>query len=122
RARSRLAMLDGATGYAADVLEGDGVVDAHVPVCVRVTIQDSTMEVDLTGTSGAVAGNVNAPPAVARAAAAFVLRVLCDDEVPVNDGLTRALRLVLPDDCVANAKRPSAVAAGNVELSQRMTD
>jgi N-methylhydantoinase B len=51
-----------------------------------------------------------------------VLRVLCDDEVPVNDGLTRALHLVIPDDCVANAKRPSAVAAGNVELSQRLTD
>jgi N-methylhydantoinase B len=59
---------------------------------------------------------------VARAAAVFVLRVLCDDDVPVNDGIARALALHIPDDCVANAKRPSAVAAGNVELSQRLTD
>ena len=60
--------------------------------------------------------------AVARAAAVFVLRVLCDDDVPVNDGVARALRLHIPDNCVANAKRPRAVAAGNVELSQRLTD
>jgi N-methylhydantoinase B len=40
----------------------------------------------------------------------------------VNDGVARALHLTIPDDCVANARRPSAVAAGNVELSQRITD
>jgi N-methylhydantoinase B len=122
RVRARLALLEGATGSARDALEGDGVSDAAIPVVVRVSVQQSTLHVDLTGTSPAVRGNVNAPPAVARAAAVFVLRVLCDDDVPVNDGVARALHLIMPDDCVANAKRPSAVAAGNVELSQRITD
>jgi N-methylhydantoinase B len=89
---------------------------------VHARVQNATLHIDFTGTSPAVRGNVNAPPAVARAAAVFVLRVLCDDDVPVNDGIARALSLTIPDDCVANAKRPSAVAAGNVELSQRMTD
>ena len=107
---------------AADALEGDGVSDAAIPVVIHVRVKDATLHLDLTGTSPAVRGNVNAPPAVARAAAVFVLRVLCDDDVPVNDGVARALALTIPDDCVANAKRPSAVAAGNVELSQRMTD
>lgn len=122
RVRARLALLDGATGAAADALEGDGVSDEPIPVIIRADVRDSTLHLDLTGTSPAVRGNVNAPPAVARAAAVFVLRVLCDDDVPVNDGVARALHLVIPDDCVANAKRPSAVAAGNVELSQRLTD
>lgn len=122
RVRARLAQLDGATGRAADALEGDGVSDEAIPVVVAVHITDGLLRVDLTGTSPAVRGNVNAPPAVARAAAVFVLRVLCDDDVPVNDGIARALDLIIPDDCVANAKRPSAVAAGNVELSQRITD
>lgn len=122
RVRARLALLEGAAGRATDALEGDGVSDAPIAVVVSVRVSDSTLHIDLTGTSPAVRGNVNAPPAVARAAAVFVLRVLCDDDVPVNDGLARALRLTIPDDCVANAKRPSAVAAGNVELSQRMTD
>lgn len=122
RVRASLAPLNGATGIAHDALEGDGVTDAAIPVVVTVRIEENTLALDLTGTSPAVRGNVNAPPAVARAAAVFVLRVLCDDDVPVNDGVARALSLIIPDDCVANAKRPSAVAAGNVELSQRITD
>jgi N-methylhydantoinase B len=122
RVRARLALLEGASGRADDVLEGDGVSDDPIPVVIAVQVRDRTLHCDFTGTSPAVRGNVNAPPAVARAAAVFVLRLLCDDDVPVNDGVARALRIVMPDDCVANAKRPSAVAAGNVELSQRMTD
>lgn len=122
RVRARLAGLEGADGSAEDVLEGDGVGDREIPVVVRASVRDATLHLDLTGTSPAVPGNVNAPAAVARAAAVFVLRVLCDDEVPVNDGIARALRLTIPADCVADARRPSAVAAGNVELSQRLTD
>lgn len=122
RVRARLASLDGASGQAADALEGDGVSAAPIPVVISARVRDRTLHLDLTGTSPAVRGNVNAPPAVARAAAVFVLRVLCDDDVPVNDGVARALHLTIPDDCVANARRPSAVAAGNVELSQRLTD
>ncbi|MBA3919703.1 MAG: 5-oxoprolinase [Gemmatimonas sp.] len=122
RVRMRLSTLDGLSGRAQDVLEGDGVDERAIPVVVHARVEHSTLHLDLTGTSPALRGNVNAPPAVARAAAVFVLRVLCDDDVPVNDGVARALRLSIPDDCVANAKRPRAVAAGNVELSQRLTD
>ncbi len=123
RVRARLASLDGVRGRCEDALEGDGVSDDPIPIVATVSIRNQTLHVDLTGTSGAVRGNVNAPIAVARAAALFVLRVLLDrDEVPVNDGIARALALHVPDDCVANAQRPSAVAAGNVELSQRLTD
>ncbi|MES2521997.1 MAG: hydantoinase B/oxoprolinase family protein [Gemmatimonadota bacterium] len=122
RVRARLRLLEGASARAEDALEGDGVDDREIPVVVQLRVAGGTLHVDLTGTSPAVRGNVNAPPAVARAAAVFVLRVLCDDDVPVNDGIARALTLTIPDDCVANARRPSAVAAGNVELSQRLTD
>lgn len=122
RVRARLTLLNGAVGRASDALESDGVSNEAIPVVASVRIANGTLHLDLTGTSGAVRGNVNAPPAVARAAAVFVMRVLCDDDVPVNDGVARALALTIPDDCVANAKRPSAVAAGNVELSQRITD
>ena len=60
--------------------------------------------------------------AVTRAAALFVLRTLLDDDVPTNEGIARAISIVTPDDCLINAKWPSAVAAGNVECSQRITD
>ena len=122
RARARITALGARVGRAEDRLEGDGVDDVDIPIRVEVRAHDGRLRVDLTGSSQMVKGNVNAPIAVARAAAAFVLRTLLDDDVPTNDGIARAIELVVPDDCVANARRPAAVAAGNVELSQRLAD
>jgi N-methylhydantoinase B len=122
RARARIAALGERIGRAQDRLEGDGVDDADIPIRVEVRAHDGRLRVDLTGSAPMVRGNVNAPIAVARAAAAFVLRTLLDDDVPTNDGIARAIELVVPDDCVANARWPAAVAAGNVELSQRLAD
>ncbi|HEY0995986.1 MAG TPA: hydantoinase B/oxoprolinase family protein, partial [Gemmatimonadaceae bacterium] len=122
RARARLALLEGAHGTAVDRLEGDGVVDADLPVSVAVVVRGGVLHVDLTGTAPIARGNVNAPIAVARAATVFVLRTLLDDDVPTNDGIARAVALSVPEGCMANARWPAAVAAGNVELSQRITD
>lgn len=122
RARAVLVAHDGAHGVAADLLEGDGVTDAPVPIRVAVTVRDGTLRLDFAGTAPAVAGNLNAPRAVTRAAALFALRTLLDDDVPVNAGLERAVALAIPPGSVLDARRPSAVAAGNVETSQRVTD
>jgi len=80
------------------------------------------LRLDFTGTSPIVRGNVNCPFAVTRAAAVFVLRTLLENDVPTNDGIAAALDLVVPDGCAVNARWPAAVAAGNVEMSQRITD
>jgi N-methylhydantoinase B len=80
------------------------------------------LRVDFTGSSPIVAGNVNCPASVTRAAAVFVLRTLIRDDVPTNDGIARALDLVIPENSAINARWPAAVAAGNVEMSQRITD
>lgn len=122
RTHSRLEALEGRSGSAMDALEGDGVSDSEVVIAVRAAVSGGRLTLDFEGTSGAVRGNVNCPPAVARAAAVFVLRTLLDDDVPTNDGVARCVELRIPEDCVLNAKRPSAVAAGNVETSQRTTD
>ena len=121
-ATARLRELEGVTGEASDILEGDGITDDDVRVAVRIAVRDGRLSVDFTGSSSAVAGNVNAPIAVTRAACVFVLRTLLPDETPTNDGIARAIDLIVPDDAVMNARWPHAVAAGNVELSQRMTD
>ena len=123
RARARVAELAGREGRAVDVLEGDGVSDAEVEVRVAASVSTGgRLRLDFAGTSPRVRGNVNCPLAVTRAAAVFVLRTLLDDDVPTNDGIARALELDVPDGCAVNARWPSAVAAGNVEMSQRITD
>lgn len=122
RTRARIALLGAVSGSARDALEGDGVTDDDVAVVVRLDALGDRLRLDFTGTSPMVAGNVNAPFAVTRAAAVFVLRTLLDDDVPTNDGIARAIEFVVPEGSAINARWPAAVAAGNVEMSQRVTD
>jgi len=122
RAIARLVPLEGARGVATDILEGDGVTDDAVPLKVALTVRDGALHLDFAGTSPMVRGNVNCPLQVTRAAALFVLRSLLDDDVPTNEGIARAIHIVTPDNCCIAARSPAAVAAGNVEMSQRLTD
>lgn len=122
RTVARLRGIEGVHGIAEDALEGDGVSDALVPLRVALTVRDGALYLDFSGTSPMVRGNVNCPIQVTRAAALFVLRSLLDDDVPTNDGIARAIHIVTPDDCCLAARAPAAVAAGNVEMSQRIAD
>ena len=122
RTRARIAELGSIRGTAADALEGDGVTEREVPVVVSASVAEGKLRLDFTGSSPIVPGNVNCPASVTRAAAVFVLRTLVHDDVPTNDGIARALELVIPEGCALNARWPAAVAAGNVEMSQRITD
>src|SRR5207247_4488393 len=70
----------------------------------------------------AARGNVNCPLAVARSAVLFVVRTLLPEDVPTNGGVQRAVRVTSPEGCLVNARHPSAVAAGNVETSERIVD
>ncbi|HEY2027436.1 MAG TPA: hydantoinase B/oxoprolinase family protein, partial [Gemmatimonadaceae bacterium] len=74
RVRARLATMEGASARATDRLEGDGVTDDDVEVVVSLAIRGGALLLDFTGTASQVAGNVNCPAAVTRAAAVFALR------------------------------------------------
>jgi N-methylhydantoinase B len=121
-ARARVAALGDIHGSARDALEGDGVSDVEVPVVVTLSAAKGVLRLDFSGSSPVVPGNVNCPASVTRAAAVFVLRTLLEGDVPTNDGIARALELVIPERSALSAKWPAAVAAGNVEMSQRITD
>jgi len=122
RARAAALSLGTRRGHGRDALEGDGVTADDVVVAVAVDVHDGRLRFDFTGTSPQVRGNVNCPLAVTRAAAVFVLRTLLDDDVPTNDGIARAIEIVAAPGSAVNARWPAAVAAGNVEMSQRIVD
>ena len=107
---------------ASDFLEGDGVGDDDLEIRVRIAIAAGVFHADFSGTSGAAPGNVNCPLAVTRSAVLFVVRTLLPDDVPMNGGVPRAVAVSAPAGCLVNARHPSAVAAGNVETSQRIAD
>ncbi|MGO1304063.1 MAG: hydantoinase B/oxoprolinase family protein, partial [Sphingomonas parapaucimobilis] len=115
-ARRMIATLsDGAFRYELD----DGAV-----VAVRVTIdaERGSATIDFTGTSEQRPTNFNAPLAVTRAAVLYVLRLLVDEAVPLNEGFLRPVTLIVPEGSMLNPRFPAAVVAGNVEVSQVVTD
>ncbi len=122
RTKSALSHLPSGTMTATDYLEGDGIIDDDLEIRVTVTIADGTFHADFTGTRDAAPGNVNCPMAVTRSAVLFVVRTLLPDDVPMNGGVPRAIAVTAPPGCLVNARPPSAVAAGNVETSQRIAD
>ncbi|MDP3775070.1 MAG: hydantoinase B/oxoprolinase family protein [Gemmatimonadales bacterium] len=122
RTRAALATLRDGVYDAEDFLEGDGITDDLLSIRVRVTIKEGALAIDFAGTAPACAGNVNCPISVARSAALFVARCLIPDDVPTNGGVARCITVTAPDGCLVNARAPHAVAAGNVETSQRIAD
>jgi N-methylhydantoinase B len=55
-------------------------------------------------------------------ALAYVLRCLAGPGLPLNAGAFAPLHVTLAPGSLLDARRPSAVAAGNVETSQRLVD
>ncbi len=92
-----------------------------IRVAVRVDQRARTAEIDFTGTSPQLPGNFNAPSSVAMAAVLYVLRTLVDDEIPLNAGCLKPVRVIIPPGCLLAPAYPAAVAAGNVETSQAVT-
>jgi N-methylhydantoinase B len=102
-----------------DVMEWKGDL---ITVAVRVTIDGSELSADFTGTARQVAGNINAVEAVTRSCLYYAVRVATDPSIPANGGCYRPLHLHAPSGTLVNAEPPAAVAAGNVETSQRIAD
>ncbi|MFI1537836.1 hydantoinase B/oxoprolinase family protein [Streptomyces anandii] len=108
------ALDDGEYAYETD----SGAV---IEVRVRVDRADRSATIDFTGTSAQLSTNFNAPSAVVNAAVLYVFRTLVADDIPLNDGCLRPLRIVVPPGSMLAPEPPAAVVAGNVETSQAIT-
>lgn len=105
-----------------DVLDDDGFSDRSIKIRVRIRIAGERAEIDFAGTDPQVEGSVNANYPITLSACLYAFRCLVEGEVLYNAGVRRPLRVVAPLGSVVNATRPAAVAGGNVETSQRITD
>jgi len=105
-----------------DALDSDGITPEAVKIAVTVTIHGDSATIDFTGSDPQAEGSVNANYAVALSATTYVFRCLVHEDIPYTAGVMRPLEVIAPDGSVVNALPPSAMAAGNVETSQRITD
>jgi N-methylhydantoinase B len=105
-----------------DYLDNDGLSPRPVKISAAVTLEGGAATVDFSGSDPQVAGPVNANYAIAVSATMYVFRCLVAEDVPYTAGLMRPIRVIAPEGTVVNARLPAAMAAGNVETSQRITD
>ncbi len=98
-----------------------------IPIRLATTIAGDSITFDFTGTAATMHGSLNAVIAIAQSACYYVVRCLVgesipDGSIPMNAGCFAPVQIIAPADTVVNARSPAAVAGGNVETSQRITD
>jgi len=103
-------------------------LDDGSPLRVRIEVGDGAARLDFAGSAGVHPGNLNATPAIVRSVVLYVLRLLIDEPLPLNEGLLQPVELRLPPGSIldpgfaADPARAPAVVGGNVETSQRLVD
>ncbi len=105
-----------------DALEGDGQREFRIPIQATITVKGAQMTVDFAGSASQVAGNLNAVEAIVRSATWYCVRLLAEDDVPVNHGCFQPVTIITPAHSLLNPDFPAAVAVGNTETGQRITD
>ena len=115
------ALPDGNYGFT-DEMDDDGISAEPVRIRVQVSIRGDRAVVDFTGSSEQQSGSVNAVYAITLSAVYYVFRCLLGLDVPNNSGCLVPIEVIAQPGSVVNALSPAAVAAGNVETSQRIVD
>ncbi len=105
-----------------DAMEGDGQAEFDIPIQVRIDVEGEAMRVDFAGSAPQVLGNVNAVPAIVRSATWYCVRLLADEDIPVNHGCFQPVEVIAPAGSFLNPRFPAAVVVGNTETSQRVVD
>ncbi|TFZ06265.1 5-oxoprolinase [Ramlibacter henchirensis] len=95
---------------------------AQIQVAISVDTKDRCATIDFTGTSPQQTNNFNAPTAVCMAAVLYVFRTLVDDDIPLNAGCLKPLKVIIPPGSMLNPNPPASVVAGNVETSTCITN
>jgi N-methylhydantoinase B len=120
--KAALAEIPPGVYRAEDYLDDDGHSDQPVALRVAIRIRGGRATVDFAGTSPQVHGCINAVFAITYSAVFYVFRCLLGESVPACAGLMNPIEVRAPEGSVVNACPPAAVAAGNVETSQRIVD
>ncbi|WP_303923309.1 hydantoinase B/oxoprolinase family protein [Draconibacterium sediminis] len=94
---------------------------------VNIQLNDGNCNIDFTGSSAVHKGNMNATEAIVKSVSIYVLRLLLNETIPLNDGLLEPVDFMLPTgllnpDFDDDPAKCPAVVGGNVEISQRLTD
>ena len=118
--RKKLRMLSGV--YTAQELLDNGAKLRVILAC-----NDSGLTIDFNGSAPVQSGNMNATKSIVHSVVLYVLRLLVDSPIPLNEGLLQPVQLHIPGGILSphfskKDNESPAVVGGNTEISQRLTD
>ncbi|MEM9528062.1 MAG: hydantoinase B/oxoprolinase family protein, partial [Bacteroidota bacterium] len=123
RMKDCLKQLDQASYKATEELDDGSLLQ------VQATIDPQhLLTLDFTGSAATHPNNLNATPAIVHSAVMYVLRLLLDEDLPLNEGLLQSVEIILPENSILNPRfsddpaQCPAVVGGNTETSQRLVD
>jgi 5-oxoprolinase (ATP-hydrolysing) len=102
-------------------------LDNGATIRVSLTKEEDELTIDFTGTDPVLPDNLNANRAIVSASVMYVVRLLIDEEIPLNEGVLEPIKLIVPE-CFLNPQPAAdpfespAIVGGNVETSQRIVD
>ena len=105
-----------------DLLEDDGRGATDIKISLTIEKKDDKLTFDFSKSDPQVAGSVNAVYAITLSAVFYVLVSLLDENIPINAGALRPVKVITKKGTIVDATFPAGVAAGNVETSQRLVD
>ena len=115
------ALPDGEYEYTDYV---DGCGDKYpdpLPIKVKVTVKGDDLTVDFTGTAEQIKAPINVPYPCTKAAVFFSVKALMGDDIPANEGINRAVKIIAPKGCIVNPTEPSPIGA-QIDCQQRIPD
>jgi 5-oxoprolinase (ATP-hydrolysing) len=127
REHAHKALLDALIPYDGKHLKASEYLDNEAELNVEITINHPNIKIDFSGTSGEQKDNFNATPAITTSAILYVLRLIANKDIPLNEGLLNTVDIVLPRNLLnPDFDRPPSecppVVGGNTETSQRLVD
>ena len=102
-------------------------LDDGSPIALHLSIYEQKVSIDFSGSCGEHPGNLNANPSIVKSCVMYVLRLLIDEDLPMNEGFLKGVTLHIPQgilnpDFNKEAAQCPAVSGGNIETSQRLVD
>ncbi len=124
---ARFSLTESLQKLKETVFKAQEFLDDGTPLSVRIQINNSEIMFDFTGSGPTHPANLNATPAIVNSAVIYVLRLLINKPIPLNEGIMESVRLIIPQgilnpDFTKNPEACPAVVGGNTETSQRLVD
>ena len=121
-AKSVIAGIPEGTFSAEDQMADDGKGNGPFTLKLQIRKRAGRLVFDFRGTSPEAAGGINANRSIVLSACVYLLRCLCPERLPTNEGLFRRVEIKTESGTLVDPCPPAPVAGGNVETSQRLVD